>query len=48
LLYVKQEHIGYDLFPAYETAGFSLFKDEEKMKGHFITANIFDLNPESE
>lgn len=38
---------GSDLFLAYETAGFSLFKDEEKMKGHLITADIFDLNPES-
>jgi hypothetical protein len=38
---------GSDIFPAYETAGFYLFKDEEKMRGHFITADIFDLNNES-
>jgi hypothetical protein len=25
-----------------------LFKDEEKMKGHFITADIFNLSPESD
>ena len=33
---------GSDLFKGYEDVGYALFRDQEKMKGHFIQSNIFD------
>ncbi len=39
---------GSDLFPAYEGVGHALFKDEGRMKGHFVPANFFDESSDNE
>lgn len=38
---------GSDLFEGYEGVGHALFRDAEKMKGHFIQADIFDNSPDA-
>lgn len=36
-----------DIIPQYEAVGHALFRDEEKFKGRFITADLFDESPDS-
>ena len=38
---------GSDLLGGYEGVGHALFRDEEKMKGHFIQGDIFDDVPDA-
>lgn len=41
----SQNVYGTDIFPEYESIGHALFRDAEKMQGHFIAADLFDETP---
>ena len=38
---------GSDLFPGYEDAGYALFRDNDRFKGHYLTADLLDESPQN-